>query len=423
MRKVPLLADDFVTIYSSPDPKRVYSCTPGLARLNSGRLVASMDQGGPGVAELPGPKSVDGDGGRPNQGRIWTSDDRGRTWQPRGEFPFMHARPFAAGGSVYILGHDRDLCVIRSDDDGETWSEPAWLTEGQKWHQSACNVHHANGKVYLVMERQIHFEGRDWPVSKLAPVTMAGVEGADLTQAASWTFASELAYRDALARTEIRGVGIPFWRPGPTCNGSGEKARNMSAVGWLETNLVQFTDPNHVWHDPEGRTFYLWMRAHTGSTGMAAIAKAVEQPDGSISTEVATAPSGEPMLFVPCPGGQMRFHILFDDVSGMFWLLSSVATDSMTRPDRLPDNRFSLPNNERHILGLHYSRNCVDWCMAGVVTAGDDPGQARHYASMVIDGDDLHVLSRSGDARARTAHDTNLITFHTVAGFRELVYT
>ena len=119
----------------------------------------------------------------------------------------------------------------------------------------------------------------------------------------------------------------------------------------------------------------------------------------------------------------MRFHILFDGVSGMFWLLSSVATDSMTRPDRLPDNRFSLPNNERHILALHYSRNCVDWCMAGVVTAGDDPGQARHYASMVIDGDDLHVLSRSGDARARTAHDTNLITFHTVAGFRDLVYT
>jgi len=50
------------------------------------------------------------------------------------------------------------------------------------------------------------------------------------------------------------------------------------------------------------------------------------------------------------------------------------------------------------------------------------PGQGRHYASMVIDGDDLHVLSRSGDERAKNAHDGNLITVHSVRGFRDLVY-
>jgi len=53
---------------------------------------------------------------------------------------------------------------------------------------------------------------------------------------------------------------------------------------------------------------------------------------------------------------------------------------------------------------------------------GDDPRQARHYASMVVDGADLHVLSRSGDHRARPAHDGNLITFHTIRNFRDLVY-
>jgi hypothetical protein len=257
----------------------------------------------------------------------------------------------------------------------------------------------------------------------MAPVLMAAPVNADLGLRKSWTFASELSFREALEQNPVSGVGIPFFKPGPTCPGSGERARTMSAVGWLETNVVQFIDADHVWYDPEGRTFYLWMRAHTGSTGLAAIAKAVEHPDGSIVTEVASAPSGEPMLFVPCPGGQMRFHILYDEVTALFWLLSSVATDSMTRADRLPDNRFSLPNNERHILALHYSRNCLDWCLAGIVAAGEDPGQARHYASMVIDGEDLHVLSRSGDARAKSSHDTNLITFHTVSRFRNLVYT
>ena len=71
---------------------------------------------------------------------------------------------------------------------------------------------------------------------------------------------------------------------------------------------------------------------------------------------------------------------------------------------------------------LHFSKNCVDWCFAGRVADTGDPKQSRNYASMAIDGDDLHVLSRSGDARAKSAHDGNLITFHTVRDFRRLVY-
>jgi len=94
----------------------------------------------------------------------------------------------------------------------------------------------------------------------------------------------------------------------------------------------------------------------------------------------------------------------------------------MTQPLLLPSDRFSLPNNERHRLQLHFSRNMVDWCFAGLVCTGNSAGQARHYASMVIDGDDLHILSRSGDHRAKSAHDGNLITFHTVHNFRDLVY-
>ena len=41
---------------------------------------------------------------------------------------------------------------------------------------------------------------------------------------------------------------------------------------------------------------------------------------------------------------------------------------------------------------------------------------------MVIDGDDLYILSRSGDSLARSAHNGNIITFHTIRNFRRLVY-
>ena len=48
----------------------------------------------------------------------------------------------------------------------------------------------------------------------------------------------------------------------------------------------------------------------------------------------------------------------------------------MIHPDRMEPDRYNLPNKERHILALHFSRNCVDWCFAGVVARGDTPRQA-----------------------------------------------
>jgi hypothetical protein len=141
-----------------------------------------------------------------------------------------------------------------------------------------------------------------------------------------------------------------------------------------------------------------------------------------MTTLLETVPSGKHIAFVPCPGGQMKFHIVYDDVTKLYWLLSSQSTDSMTKPDRLPKERYDLPNNERHRLQLHFSRNCIDWCFAGLVCAGPSPKQSRHYASMAIDGDDLIVLSRSGDERASSAHNGNLITFHRIHQFRDLVY-
>ncbi len=412
-----LLDSNLRVLYESPDPATVFAYSPGICRLGSGRLVATMDQGGPGVKDLPGPKGLRGEGQHAWQGRVWTSDDGGETWMVRGLFPFMHARPFVAGDALYILGHDADLCIIRSDDEGETWSEPHFLTQGEHWHQSACNVHYAGGRVYLVMEKRISFNHPGWPVSELAPVLMAGVALDDLTQRENWVFASELSFGDI---REVPGlIPVPFWDNGATDQAG---KRVMHPPGWLETNVVQFTDPEHIWHDSQGKTFHLWMRAHTGGTNLACIAKVVEAADGSLVTQLQRAPSGTEMLYVPCPGGQMRFHILQDPVGGLFWLLASVATDSMVHPDRMGADRYNLPNNERHILALHFSKNCIDWCFAGVVARGETPQQARHYASMVIDGDDMHVLARSGDHRAKSAHDGNLITLHMVKSFRNLVY-
>ncbi len=415
------LASDYVIVYRSPAPQNVYCYSPGIARCPNGRLIATMDLGGPGVSKLPGVKGWMGKSAV--QGKIFTSDDRGKTWAHRFDFPFMHARPFIAGRSVYVLGHCGDLMIIRSDDWGETWSSPVSLTRGEHWHQAPCNVWYANGKVYLVMEKLTPPHPSGWPVTALAPIVMAAPVSADLTVPSSWTFSNALAFRDVVQRYGSPNLlGVPFFNVGPTAPDNPTDRRIMNPIGWLETNIVQFSDPDHIWYDPSGCTFYLFMRAHTGTTNLACIAKAVEAEDGRIVVDVVHAPSGKVMLYVPLPGGQMKFHIVYDEKTKLFWLLSSQSTDSMTRPDRLSPRRFNLPNNERHRLALHFSRNCIDWCFAGIVDMSDDPLQSRHYASMVIDEADLHVLSRSGDAHAKNPHDTDMITFHTVHDFRELVY-
>jgi hypothetical protein len=152
----------------------------------------------------------------------------------------------------------------------------------------------------------------------------------------------------------------------------------------------------------------------------------VEQGEKAGSGEMITGfqqlPSGGECRFLPLPGGQMKFHILYDEKSKLYWLLSTQATDSMTRAELLPENRYNLPNNQRSRLVLHFSKNLVDWCFAGLAAAGETELESRHYASMAIDNDDLCILSRSGDKKAFSAHNGNLITFHRVKKFRDLIY-
>jgi hypothetical protein len=324
------------------------------------------------------------------------------------------------------LGQGSELMIIHSRDGGETWSTVSQLTDTPHWHQAPCNVHYANGCVYLVMEHRCYDDVTTWPVSVLAPVLMRARVEDDLTERASWTFASESPFRDAVPQDQLDWFGVPFFECPPPHGGYPAPGRNCAPMGWLETNVVQFVDPNHTWYDPQGKTYHLWMRAHTGGTGYACVAKVVEQGDepgtGDMVTMLETAPSGKKVVYVPCPGGHLKFHVLYDRVAKLYWLLSTQARDSMTRAYRLPADRYNLPNNERRRLQLHFSTILIDWCFAGLVAVGPVEVGSRSYASMVIDGDDLRILSRSGDEMASDPHDVNLITFHTVGRFRRLVY-
>lgn len=412
------LARDYVTVGESPEPLTVQLFNPAILRLDSGRLLASYTLNGP-TAEL----------GLPSQ-RVLTSDDGGHTWTVRREYfgasRLTQARFFTAGGKIYLLGQYSNVRIAVSADQGETWSDAVELTTGQRWQTTPANVWKKDGHVYLGLEWQD--EDIDaWSVSTFAPVIWRAPESADLLQPSSWTQSSRIVFRDIIPgfrenAPELDHFGVPFFTQAyPTSNPVGG-TRKFHPMGWLETNVVQVMDPDHTWYDETGRTFHLLMRANTGGTGYAGLLKVVEQPDGSMLSQLEQSPAGRSQLFLPLPGGQMKFHVLYDEQQKLYWLLSSQATDSMIRAELLPADRYALPNEERHRLVLHFSRNLVDWNFAGVVAIGGGTRQARHYACMDFDGDDLVILSRSGDIRAKDAHNGNIITFHRVRNFRALTY-
>lgn len=422
------LAEDFKVLYKTQDPQSMYIYDPAVAVCPNGRIIGCFSVGGSGGAKL---KPEKGQG----RGFIYTSDDDGENWTYRTNFSMAHFRPFVAGKKLYILGHSGDLKINSSDDWGDNWSQTVELTEDQAWHGSATNVWYKDNYVYLVMERRMggHRTSQGaqstpdmmqggWPVSELAPVLLRGDTTKDLTKRENWTFASEMSFADAVDDRQLDWFGVPF-HDGFYPNVKRDFGRcSFSPVGWLEANVVQIVDPKHYWFDPKGNTFHIFMRAHTGLSNLACVIKAVEQEDGTITTTFQTAPSGKRHLYVPLPGGQMKFSVVYDEKSKLYWMAGTQATDSMTKPELLPKDRYCLSDNERRRLVLHFSKNMIDWCFAGVISIGPAEYASRHYCQMVIKDNDLLIMSRSGDLEAKDAHNGNIATFHKVRNFRDLVY-
>ena len=381
------VADEQV-IASSPAPDSVFLYTPAIAEGLDGRFVVAVDYGGPGTGILDGPRSDFGDYPAGNQIRVYLSDDKGRTWrETASRIPMMHEILFKAGDRLYMIGHSGRLLITRSDDNGETWSEPAVLCPEPRWHQSCTAVDVYDGKVTLVYEKWVA-DGHPWP--GVGPVLMRADEQADLTQASNWKF-SDLYDPDA-DMDAARPSGIPV---------VGGKA-----AGILETNVVRIYNPSHPFYDATGKSVILLSRASAGFPDIGVMLRGYEREDGSLAVGRCHLDNGD-VLFVHIPGANLKFHLVYDPKSELYWLLHSQIDGRM---------------NARRRLALSYSPDLLHWTFAGLVAVGPTDRSARHYATMIVNGDDLCIVSRSGDEQARNAHDGNIVTFHRVRNFRDLVY-
>ena len=374
------LAQDYVVVAESPDEDTVYAGSPGLARLPAGEIVASYEWFRP----APLKESL------PNQTEVKVSPDGGRSWEPRGRTDIIWPSTFAYGDALYMIGNrrkTREVSISRSTDGGYRWT-PEVAVCSRRSHGAPTAITFRDGHVYRAFETCPVTGRSGGGRSSWESFVMAGDLSEDLLDPSAWR-----------ASPTLRFPGAP-----PGINTRAYPPETGTEDCWIEGNVISV----------RGRLRNI-LRVHICGRATIGIAAICELEDDGRDMDYRF------VQFCPMPGGQCKFHIVFDEVSGLFWATVNTPVDTLSPvEERLREIGFrGIPGNERRIMMLIYSMDAQNWFQAGCVAMSRKMLDAFSYGSNLIDGDDLLVLSRTS-VNGCDQHNTNLITFHRVKSFRDL---
>lgn len=324
---------------------------------------------------------------------FYRSDDGGTTWrQLPQERKFLAGRLFEHDGSVYFIGNgpyrEDGIRVIRSDDWGDTWTEPSTVIRGT-FYNAASGIVERNGQLYWCSGTTN--ESGEFNRRGSRTVSFAGDLSTDLTSPGAWRSSNYLTYPGT---------------PDLLRSGLFEEPDSPYPDHWLEGNVVEVN----------GNLRVFWRTRMDGyaTPGMCAVCDLYD--DG---TNLAYSFA----QFYPWPGAQNHFHIIHDHVSGFYWMTANLTTHSqdLEFAEKLARyGRFSgRPGNQRRILALQCSFNALNWLTAGYLVIWPQPRRSCNYTTPLIDGDDLLVVSRTS-YDGPDQHDNDLATFHRVSNFRVL---
>ena len=357
----PPLAQNYTIAAEVPDHVGYFIHDPGMARLPSGHFLVAAPcwQRGVGPDHLMMSRSVDG----------------GRSWQRLPDLPFAEGTPFVVGNKLYMFTQPRqhqDVYFMRSDDEGETWSDPAMVFEGAFWNCQTSMVIRG-GQLYWVLDQK-----------HKATVAIAADLSQDLLDSSAWRVsqvipATQTAVQFRTAHDHHQPERFDDWN--------------------LEGNVMDVN--GHL------RIACRVNPKHTGTTpGIAAVFD-LEDDGANLNLQFDQ--------HYPWPGGQTKFCIVYDERTRLFWMASNIVSGA--HPQKLGGG----PDGERRFLMLYCGMDGLNWLPVGCIAMAPCSSQSFMYPSMVVDGDDLAILSRSG-RKSGHYHDADLATFHRVHNFRELAW-
>lgn len=336
----------------------VYVSDPCILVLSNGDYLASHALFGSGSGSSTSGKT-----------RIFRSSDKGANWTKvnggNDLSGILRGTLFEHEGAVYLLGSNKDssgnTTISKSTNNGASWSTPVALT--------------ASGGM-PTPDHVIPASGRLWVAATTTAVSAAS--SSNLTLAASWT----------------RPGGFP-----------------TSSNSWLPGTGFNATD-NFI---GEGQMTYspargLVILPKVRMLSYTAIAR-VDPVSGAVSFD----PDRD---FVPLPGGEKKFGVRYDSVSGKYFLLGNpilpAHTGSSIARDLIRNTAVVFTSSDLRTWRLEkiflYSAN-IDY-------------EGFQYFNFDFDGNDIVIASRTafdvGGNKPPRGHDSNLLTFHRIPNFRSL---
>ena len=367
-------AQEYVVVANAPSDDLITD-DPALIRLPSGRLLATFTFRG-----TSGPAAQ----GNPRRFRLARSEDDGRIWEQLKPLEINMGLPFAHKGALYLLGNGlgrKDIIISRSDDEGETWQPFTALFRGSYWNAPTGTAIKGN-RFYRAFgsPNEEGFYNRQGSRCAGAAADL----DKDLLDPSAWRISNDLVYPGT----------PPGLKPGLF-------AREDH---WLEPNVVNVKGNIRV---------LLRTRIdHYATSGLGAIC---DVGDDGEKLELSFC------QFYPIPGAQNKFHIIYDEESRLFWMTSNLPanTQDMELAKRLSENGLGTPGNERRFLMLFYSVDALNWFQAACLAMWPSMRQSFNYATQIIDGEDMLFVSRTSKD-GPNQHDSDLVTFHRLSGFRSL---
>lgn len=366
---------------------KTYLGSPSLVRLQNGELLATHDYFGTGC-----PRNHENE---EHLSSVYRSCDDGRSWQNVTHISGAYwSTLFVQNGAIYLLGTSQQygsIVIRRSDDGGNTWTHPADEQHGLLFrggpYRNAPNYHCAPTPVVIYHER-IYKAFEDctpfqWGVGFQSFVISAAL-GDDLLNATNWRMSNKTRFD--------RG-----WVP--------DEWGQLTRAGVLEGNIV-IAPSGELWNV---------LRLHSSPVPNKAIVLRVED-DGLTQRFVQ---------WVEMPGGFCKFTIRRDPHTQQYVMLGN------TVPDLPEVNQFIKEYDlcPRNRLSLYASADLLTWrhCMTlladdlGLTEAESLRRTGFQYADWFFDGDDLSALVRTAYNGAPNPHDSNMITFHKIRNFRQLI--
>ncbi|NQT83526.1 exo-alpha-sialidase [bacterium] len=360
------LAQDYVVAFRVPHKHAVMG--PAMAVLPDGKYVAAVE--------------IKDYARNTLYIAVLLSQDKGKTWEKVCEKPWASAHLFLYDNRLYMFTRPTSgngVWVTATSDEGRNWAEPVEVIKGIP----------AAGHAGVVV--------RDgWLYCAITTVKKMGAIACNLGKG--------LLNPEAWIESNLAEMPIPD----ALVSGSFTDGLGAVHMRTVEGNIV----------DVYGRMLLIARACinHYGTQNMAAVFD-LKNENGKLTLTFTQ--------LYPLPGGQNRFHILWDEPSQLFWMASTYATNSQDlihAAKRFPDYKPSPWHplrEDRRILMLSYSLDSLNWFQAGCIAKAEKMNQAFNSPILAIDGKDMIILSRTS-LNAGNFHDADLATFHRVRDFRSL---